>query len=86
MTPSLGRIVEVVTRALADVPEAVRVTEIEGHDSTVVEVTLAPGDLGRVIGRSGRTAGALRNLVTTAAERDGKRATVEFTAAAPKRT
>ena len=82
---SLGRIVETVARALADDPEAVKVTEVEARDSTVVEVTLASGDLGRVIGRNGRTAAAIRMLVSAAAEHDGKQATVDFTAAAQQR-
>ena len=45
---------------------------------TVVELSMAPGDLGRVIGRQGRTAAAIRTLVTLAAELDGTKATVDF--------
>ncbi len=71
-------VVEVVARALADRPEAVRVTERQGKGQTVVELAMAPGDLGRVIGRQGRTAAAIRTLVTLAAELDGTKATVDF--------
>jgi uncharacterized protein len=71
-------LVEVVARALADRPEQVRVTEREGKGQTVVELTMAPGDLGRVIGRQGRTAQAIRTLVTLAAEIEGTKATVDF--------
>ena len=71
-------VVEVVARALADQPEQVRVTEREGRGQTVVELTMAPGDLGRVIGRQGRTAAAIRTLVAHAAELDGTKATVDF--------
>lgn len=71
-------VVEVVARALADRPDAVRVTERQGKGQTVVELMMAPGDLGRVIGRQGRTAAALRTLVTLAAELDGTRASVDF--------
>jgi len=71
-------VVSVVARALADRPDAVRVTERPGNGQTVVELHMAPGDLGRVIGRQGRTAAALRTLVTLAAELDGTKATVDF--------
>ena len=71
-------VVEVVAKALADKPEAVRVTEREAKGQTFVELAMAPGDLGRVIGRQGRTANAVRTLVTLAAELDGTKATVDF--------
>jgi predicted RNA-binding protein YlqC (UPF0109 family) len=71
-------VVEVVAKALADKPDAVRVTEREAKGQTYVELAMAPGDLGRVIGRQGRTANAVRTLVTLAAELDGTKATVDF--------
>ena len=71
-------VVEVVAKALADKPDAVRVTEREAKGQTFVELAMAPGDLGRVIGRQGRTANAVRTLVTLAAEVDGTKATVDF--------
>ena len=71
-------VVEVVAKALADKPDAVRVTEREARGQTFVELAMAPGDLGRVIGRQGRTANAVRTLVALAAELDGTKATVDF--------
>ena len=71
-------VVEVVARELANHPDAVRVTEREHRGQRLVELFMAPGDLGRVIGRQGRTATALRTLVALAAELDGTRATLEF--------
>jgi predicted RNA-binding protein YlqC (UPF0109 family) len=71
-------VVEVVAKALADKPDAVRVTERDARGQTYVELAMAPGDLGRVIGRQGRTANAVRTLVTLAAELDGTKATVDF--------
>jgi predicted RNA-binding protein YlqC (UPF0109 family) len=71
-------VVEVVARSLADHPDAVRVTERQHRGQTLVELFMAPGDLGRVIGRQGRTAAAMRTLVSAAAEMEGSRATLEF--------
>ncbi len=71
-------VVEVIARALADHPDAVRVTEREHRGQTLVELFMAPGDLGRVIGRQGRTAMAMRTLVNATAEIEGTKATLEF--------
>ena len=71
-------LVEAVARTLADHPGAVRVTEREHKGQTLVELFMAPGDLGRVIGRQGRTAAALRTLVAAAAELEGAKVTLEF--------
>ena len=71
-------VVEVVARVLADRPEAVRVTEREHKGQTQVELFMAQGDLGRVIGRQGRTAAAMRTLVAATAELEGGKATLEF--------
>ena len=71
-------VVEVVARALADHPDAVRVTERNHRGQTLVELFMAPGDLGRVIGRQGRTAAALRTLVNATAEIEGTKAALEF--------
>ena len=56
-------LVEFIARALVADPDAVRVDEVEDGGETVLEVRVAPDDLGRVIGRSGRTASALRTVV-----------------------
>jgi predicted RNA-binding protein YlqC (UPF0109 family) len=74
----VGDLVGVVARALADHPDAVRVTESEHRGVTVVEVFMAEGDLGRVIGRQGRTAQAVRTLATLAGERHAQKVQVEF--------
>ena len=71
-------VVEVVARALAARPEEVHVTEVDRRGTTLVELSMAPGELGRVIGRQGRTAAAVRTLAATAAEIDGIRVSVEF--------
>ena len=71
-------VVEVVARALATRPEDVRVTETDRRGTTVVELTMAPGELGRVIGRQGRTAAAVRTLAAAAGDMDGRRVSVDF--------
>jgi predicted RNA-binding protein YlqC (UPF0109 family) len=71
-------VVEVMARALAGRPDDVRVTEAEHRGQTIVEVFMAPGELGRVIGRQGRTAAAVRSVAAAAGEIDGHRVTVEF--------
>lgn len=74
----LKNLVDLVARALADQPDAVKVAESERRNGTVIELQVAPGDLGRVIGRQGRTAAALRTLVSTAAELDERKATLDI--------
>jgi uncharacterized protein len=71
-------VVEVVAKALADKPEAVSVTERAVRGQTLLELVMAPGDMGRVIGRQGRTAAALRTLANAAADLDGTKVMVEF--------
>jgi predicted RNA-binding protein YlqC (UPF0109 family) len=74
----LKGLVEVVARALADASDEVDVREIERRGTTVFELHVAPGDLGRVIGRQGRTAAALRMLLQSAGEASGKRVTLDI--------
>ena len=74
----LRAVIEVVAKALVDHPEAVRVTESQRRGMTVLELTTAPGDMGKIIGRQGRTAAALRTLVALAAEKHGVRAQLDI--------
>jgi hypothetical protein len=71
-------VVEAVARALADEPDEVSVVESTHRGTTLIEVFMAPGDLGHVIGRQGRTATAIRVLAAVAAERDEQAVQVEF--------
>ena len=71
-------VVEVIARALVDHPDAVRVTENERRGMTVLSLTTAPGDMGKIIGRQGRTAAALRTLVALTAEKHGVRAQLDI--------
>lgn len=71
-------VVEVMARALAARPDDVRVTEGEHRGQTLVEVFMTRGELGRIIGRQGRTAAAVRTIAAAAGETEGRRVTVEF--------
>jgi predicted RNA-binding protein YlqC (UPF0109 family) len=71
-------VVEVLARALTDQPDQVQVRESEHKGTTLVELYVASGELGRVIGKQGRTAAALRTLASTAGEKTGKTVTLEI--------
>ena len=72
-------LVEYVVRALVADPDAVRVEEVEEHDGTVFEVHVADDDLGRVIGKDGRVANAIRTVAKAAATaQDAGRVMVEI--------
>ena len=71
-------VIEVIARALVDAPDAVAVSEAAHRGGTVIELTVGPGDTGKVIGRQGRIADALRTLVAATAHHHGGRATLEI--------
>jgi len=71
-------LVELVARSLVDHPEAVDVRVAESPHATVVELQVAPDDVGKVIGRGGRVIKAIRALARAAATRSGKRVSVEI--------
>jgi predicted RNA-binding protein YlqC (UPF0109 family) len=77
-TSGVRAVVEVVARALTDRPDEVRVTETQHRGTTLVELYVAPGELGRIIGRQGRPAAALRTLASPAGEKEGKTVTLEI--------
>ena len=74
----LRAVVEVVVRALVDRPDDVRVSESQRRGMAMIELTTAPGDMGKVIGRQGRTVSALRTLVALTAEKHGQRAQLDL--------
>jgi predicted RNA-binding protein YlqC (UPF0109 family) len=71
-------VVEVVARALVDKPDSVQVRESSRRGMMVLELKTAPGDMGKIIGRQGRTAAALRTLVSVTAEKHGVRAQLDI--------
>ena len=70
--------IEVIARALVDNPESVEVSNVEGEKTTVYELRVAPEDLGKVIGRIGQTAKAIRTLIAAVSAKKGKRALLEI--------
>ncbi|SES66914.1 RNA-binding protein (KH domain) [Natronincola peptidivorans] len=74
----MGQLVEIIAKALVDHPEEVVVTEVEGNQSIIVELKVAPEDMGKVIGKQGRIAKAIRTVVKAAATKDNKRVIVEI--------
>ena len=67
-----------MAKNLVDDPEAVTVTEIEEDDGKVLELRVAEGDMGKVIGRQGRIAKEIRTIIKTVAQRTGEKVTVEI--------
>lgn len=74
----MRELVETIAKALVDHPEAVQVNEVEGERSTILELKVAPDDMGKVIGKQGRIAKAIRTVVKAAATKDEKRVVVEI--------
>ena len=77
-TPTAVAVLMHVVRSIVDDPDAVSVNESEGRQRVKLEVTVGAGDLGRVIGRRGRTAQSIRTLVRAAAVKDGHDVDVDF--------
>ena len=71
-------LVEFVVKSLVDVPEEVSVNVIEGEKSTILELKVAQEDVGKVIGKQGRIAKAIRTILSASATLDGRRATLEI--------
>jgi len=74
----MKELVETIVKALVDVPEEVVVTEIAGDQAVIYEIKVADKDIGKVIGKQGRTANALRVIVKAAASKIGKNASVQI--------
>lgn len=71
-------LIETIARALVDKPDQVVVSEVEGEQTTVIELRVAKEDLGKVIGKQGRTARALRTILSAASTKLRKRSVLEI--------
>ena len=67
-----------MAKNLVEDPEAVTVTEVEAEDGKILQLHVAPGDMGKVIGRQGRIAKEIRTIVKTVAQRTGEKITVDI--------
>ncbi|EOD00959.1 KH domain-containing protein [Caldisalinibacter kiritimatiensis] len=74
----MGELVEMIAKALVDYPEEVSVNEVEGSQSIIIELKVAPEDMGKIIGKQGRIAKAIRTVVKAAATKENKRVIVEI--------
>jgi uncharacterized protein len=74
----MKELIEYIAKALVDNPDEVKVTEVEGEVTSVVELRVAKSDLGKVIGKEGRTARAMRTLLTASSTKLKKRAVLEI--------
>lgn len=74
----MKELVEILAKSLVDNPDEVVVNEIEGTQSIIIELKVAPEDMGKVIGKQGRIAKAIRTLVKAAAIKENKRVVVEI--------
>lgn len=74
----MKELVEYIAQALVDYPDQVTVTEIEGNQTSVLELKVAKEDLGKVIGKQGRTARAIRTILSAASAKIKKRTVLEI--------
>ena len=74
----LKGLIEFIAKSLVDHPEQVALNEIEGEKTTILELSVSNNDLGKIIGRRGRTAKAMRTVLTAAATKLNKRAVLEI--------
>ncbi|MDQ7825015.1 MAG: KH domain-containing protein [Candidatus Eremiobacteraeota bacterium] len=74
----MKELLEYLAKSLVDKPEEVEVSQLEGERSVILELRVSPDDMGKVIGKQGRIAQALRTIVKAAAVKDGKRVMIEI--------
>jgi predicted RNA-binding protein YlqC (UPF0109 family) len=74
----MKELLELIAKALVDQPDEVAVTEIEGEQTAVLELKVAPEDLGKVIGKQGRTARSIRTILAAAGMKHRKRVVLEI--------
>lgn len=74
----MKELIEYIAKALVDNPDQVNVSEIEGEKTSVIELSVAKDDLGKVIGKQGRTARAMRTILSAASTKVKKRAVLEI--------
>ncbi len=74
----MKELVKYIAKALVDNPDDVSVNEVEGEQTSVIELRVAKGDLGKIIGKHGKTAQSIRTILSAASAKIGKRAVLEI--------
>jgi hypothetical protein len=74
----MKELVKFIAKALVDNPDEVSVNEVEGEQTSVIELRVAKGDLGKIIGKHGKTAQSIRTILSAASAKIGKRAVLEI--------
>ncbi len=77
-TGELAKMVEIIAKALVDLPQEVSVAEVEGENTTVIELRVAKTDIGKIIGKEGKTAKAIRTILMGAATKLRRRTVLEI--------
>ncbi|AZO95592.1 KH domain-containing protein [Iocasia frigidifontis] len=74
----MKELVETIARSIVDYPDMVHINEVEGEKSVILEISVADDDMGKIIGRQGRIARAIRTVVKAAATKEGKKVIVDI--------
>ncbi|MBU0995107.1 MAG: KH domain-containing protein [Proteobacteria bacterium] len=74
----MKEIIEIIARSIVDAPDAVSVTEISGMHTSILELKVSKADIGKIIGKKGRTADALRTILSAVSAKGKKRAVLEI--------
>lgn len=74
----MKELVEFIVKSLVDKPESVRIEEVEGEKASIIELRVDNGDLGKVIGKQGRTAKAIRTIINASGVKSGKKVVLEI--------
>jgi predicted RNA-binding protein YlqC (UPF0109 family) len=74
----MRELIEYMARSLVENPDQVRINQVEGEQSVIFELQVAPEDMGKIIGKQGRIANAMRVLLKAAAAKEGKRVVLEI--------
>ncbi len=74
----MKELIRIIAQSLVDQPKDVKVTEVHGNQTTVLELKVAKSDVGKVIGKQGRTAQAMRTILSAVSSKDKNRAVLEI--------
>jgi len=73
----MKQVIETIAKALVDAPNEVKITELDGEKTLIFELRCNPQDVGKIIGKSGKTVGAIRTIISSMAAKQGRKALLE---------